>query len=83
MILAQITDYSSLLQLGVAGVMLAWFMFRLEKKMDAHTQVISDLAQSILLDVLSRDSLSDSTRRNAHDLMERVRNHTNRQRERV
>ncbi len=72
--LSQITEYPSLVQFGIAGVMLAWFMFRLEKKMDAHTQVIGDLAQSILLDVLSRDSLSDTTRRNAHELMERVTN---------
>lgn len=79
MILAQITDYSSLVQLGVAGVMLAWFMFRVERKMEDHTQVVNDLARSILLDVLSRDSLTDPLRREATDLMERVsRRQTNR-----
>lgn len=67
-----ITDYSIFMQYGAIGVVLMWFMFRVEKRLDDHTSVISDLARSILLDVLSRDSLSDALRHEATEVMNRV-----------
>lgn len=61
-----------LMQLGVAGAMLWWFMARVEKKLDTHTSVINDLAQAITLDVLTRDTASDAAKQRADVLLERV-----------
>jgi len=36
-----------LLQYGVLGVVLAWFMFRMEKKIEALTEAIDDLKDVI------------------------------------
>lgn len=59
-------------QYGIPGVVLAWFMFRVEKKLDNHTSVINDLALSITLDVVSRENISPSVKSRGDELLERL-----------
>lgn len=54
-ILGQVVDPFGLFQYGVIGAVLAWFMFRLEKKLDRHTATVNDLVSVISLEILSRD----------------------------
>ena len=63
-------------QLGVAGVMLYWFMVRFERKLDANTAVLVELSQAILLDVASRENISDRVRVEAHKLLEQSKQRT-------
>lgn len=71
-VLAQINlDPSILIQYGVLGIVLLWFMFRLEKKLDRHTSVINDLVESIALDVISRDHVSEHVKGRAEGILSR------------
>lgn len=40
-------DPNTLIQYGVLGVVLAWFMFRMEKKIEALTEAIQELKDVI------------------------------------
>lgn len=77
--IAQVQDYAPLLQFGIAGVMLAWFMFRVEKRLEDHTGIIGDLAKSILIDVLSRDNVSNTLRHEAEQAKTRIDQRAQRQ----
>jgi hypothetical protein len=59
-------------QYGVIGLMLWWFAFRLEKRLDRHSEIVNALSRSILLDVLSRDNLSERVRLEANTLLDQV-----------
>lgn len=48
--MSDVTAAAELAKLGILGIMLGWFMFRIEKKFSA----IDDLSRTILLDILSR-----------------------------
>lgn len=65
-------DPAVLAQYGLLGIILGWFMFVFSKKMDTHSAVISDLSKTILLDILSREAISESVRVQAQALMDRV-----------
>ncbi len=70
-ILGQTLDSASFVQFGLAGVVLFWFMFRMEKKLDAHTSVINDLVKAISLDVLSRVHINEHVRISAQEVLKR------------
>jgi hypothetical protein len=59
-------------QYGLLGIMLWWFAFRFEKRLDKHSEVVNNLSRSILLDVLSRDTLSERVREEAQNLLKQV-----------
>lgn len=61
-----------LLQLGVAGVMLAWFMFRIERRMDAGTRAQDRTSRSILLLVVSLSSAEPVVREQARQIMREI-----------
>ena len=65
-------DPNVFVQYGILGVVLAWFMFRVEKKMDAHTLVINDLVISNALAVLSRNDVPQPISDQASELLNRA-----------
>lgn len=65
-------DLAVFTQFGLVGVVLAWFMFRMEKILDSHTKTINDLTKTLLLEVLSREQLSDHLRAEANEVLQRV-----------
>lgn len=59
-------------QYGLLGIMLYWFAVRFERRLEKHSDVISALSRSILLDVLSRPNLSPRVKEEVHELLEKV-----------
>lgn len=49
-----------LYQLGVTGVVLAWFMFRVEKRMDRVELALDRLTRTQLLTLLARPDVEDA-----------------------
>jgi hypothetical protein len=58
-----------LIQYGPIGVVLAWFMFRMEPEMKAVRRAIDRLTRAHLLDVVSRPGAAPAVRRLAKDLL--------------
>lgn len=70
---AQLADSSSpMLQLGIAGAMLAWFMFRLEPRMNGMEDAVRELSRSILLDLVSRPGANPIVKTEANEMLERL-----------
>lgn len=65
-------DPTTFAQYGLLGLVLAWFMLRLEKKIERHTAVINDLVEAITIEVLSRKDLHEGARTRAEHLLERT-----------
>lgn len=66
------TEYSAFAQYGITGIVLLWFMFRMEKKLDAHTSVINDLVKAISLDVLARPGAHENIKTSAREILTRA-----------
>lgn len=72
-VIAQIpSEFSPVMQLGIAGSMLLWFMFRVEPRMKSMEDVIADLSKAILLDVATRDGASHRVKLEAEELLRRT-----------
>ena len=65
-------DPTIVAQYGLLGVVLVWFMFRFEKKLDVHTATITDLTKTLLLEVLSRESVTEHIKTQANEILTRV-----------
>lgn len=57
---------------GIAGIVLLWFMFRLERIIGKHTSTINDLVATIALDILSRDNLHPVARAQTSQILARA-----------
>lgn len=66
------TDYSSFTQYGILGIVLLWFMFRMEKKMDNTAATINDLAKVMTLNILSRGDIQQHVRDEAEAILSRT-----------
>lgn len=58
-------------QYGGLAVVLGWFMFRFEKKIDAHTSIINDLVAAITLETVSRPGTTPQVQLRAEELLKR------------
>lgn len=65
-------DPAIFVQYGILGVVLAWFMFRMERKIENHTAVINDLVRTISMDILARENIPDSIKSSATDVLQRA-----------
>lgn len=65
-------DSGVFVQYGIIGLILYWFMFRLEKKLDKHSSVLNDFTEIIAIDVLSRENLNGVVRTRAEKVLERT-----------
>jgi hypothetical protein len=65
-------DLSSFAEYGLFGIILAWFMFRFEKKMDQHSAVINDFVETMTIDILTRPGITESAKTRAERLLERA-----------
>lgn len=54
--IAQSTDIAPLIQGGIPGVVLAWFMVRNERKMESVQAAVDRMSQAILLLIVSRSN---------------------------
>lgn len=59
-------------QYGILGIVLGWFMFRVEKRLDRQTEVFNDLAKSIIIETLSRENITEEVRRQAQAVLDRT-----------
>lgn len=69
-------DIAPFVQFGVLGIVLYWFMFRLEKRMDRHSATIDDLTRSITLEILCRSNITTEIRGKADEILDRVNQRT-------
>lgn len=60
---------TGLLQLGVAGVMLSWFMWRIEARLDRGERSIDRLTRSLLLDLVSRSDTTETLKLQARAIL--------------
>lgn len=60
---------TGLLQLGVAGVMLTWFMWRIEARLDRGERSIDRLTRSLLLDLVSRSDTTETLKLQARAIL--------------
>jgi hypothetical protein len=58
-----------LLNVGAIGVVLAWFMFRMERKLDRMSYEVNRLTRAVLLEIVSRPGVSLSVTREAEELL--------------
>jgi hypothetical protein len=58
-----------LLNVGAIGVVLAWFMFRMERKLDRMSYEVNRLTRAVLLEIVSRPGVSRSGTREAEELL--------------
>lgn len=72
MIATMTFDPTVFAQYGLLGIILAWFMWRLERKLDSIATVINDFTVASLLETLSRETLSDHLRSQATEILKRV-----------
>lgn len=66
---------SVLIAYGPMGVMLAWFMLRFEKMIDAFKTLshrIDGITRAMLLDVASRDGVGNHTKNLANEMLARI-----------
>lgn len=59
----------ALLQYGITGIVLAWFMFRVEAKLDASTKAMDRMTRAVTLAVISMPGVDEPMRRAARDLL--------------
>lgn len=62
-------DTGALVQLGVAGVMLGWFMYRVEHRMDRGERAIDRLSRSLLLDLVARADTTEAVKAQARQVL--------------
>jgi hypothetical protein len=65
-------DPAIVVQYGILGVVLAWFMFRMERKIDLHTAVINDLVRTISMELISRPSVPPVIKDQANAVLDRA-----------
>lgn len=59
----------ALVQAGVAGVVLGWFMLRSESRMERLERSINQLTRAQMLMLLSRPDVDEGIKRQARDLL--------------
>lgn len=71
--LAQIaTDIGPFAQWGAMGLVLWWFMQRVERILTAVSGKIDTLARAMLIDIISRDSVGIHTKQNAREALAKL-----------
>lgn len=66
------TVLAQLFQVGVAGVMLAWFMYRVERKLDAFARATDRSTRAMLLLVLNLPSARETSKRAARRMIREI-----------
>ncbi len=61
-----------LLQAGIPGVVLAWFMIRSEARFRGMEKAVNRMSRSVLLLVVSMDSSNHAVRAEANELLEEI-----------
>lgn len=65
-------EFGPLIQTGAIGVVLAWFLFRIEPRIRALERAVDRFSRVMLLDILSRPSVSLSVTREAQQMIEDI-----------
>lgn len=68
-------DLAPLLNLGAVGVVLAWLMFRVERRMDRMAASLDRVSRALLMEILSRPGVSLSVTKEAQTLLTDMREH--------
>lgn len=61
-----------LLQTGVAGAILAWFMFRLEPRIRSLEESIDRQVRAMMLDLMAHNQLRSETVRQLQQIVEEI-----------
>jgi hypothetical protein len=56
-------------QFGIAGVVLAWFMFRVERRMDDMRQALDRLTRAQMLTLLARPDVDEAIKSQVRSIM--------------
>lgn len=65
-------DTAPLLQLGVSGIMLWWFMVRIESRMDQWRQALDRQSRTQLLVLVALPGVSESIKAQSRVLLEEL-----------
>src|SRR5207249_11251655 len=65
-------DFSQYFQLGVAGVILAWFMFKVTPELEAIRDSINRITRALLLMTLELPEGSEAARREARAMLDDI-----------
>lgn len=67
------TDLQPLLNIGAVGVILAWFMLRMEPRMKAMEDALNRFSRVQLLDMVSRSDAPPAVREQAQTILNEMR----------
>lgn len=67
------TIESALLVYGPLGIMVGWFMFRMEKRLERIESALNGLTRGILIEVITRRDVPPAIEREARALLDELR----------